>query len=206
MGFCASEGTAKRCERCGNPFKLRGSLAPCGRYRRLDGDPCGVCRVAGRSFCVDCCEFDALSVASLEREVAQVEAVVGDLQDALVRLSQHEDWRVYFIRSGDGSIKIGTSANVQRRLAALQSANPTRLELIGDVAGGHALERQLHVELAVDRLHGEWFRASPLVLRTVERAIAADKEPPFGAAMSAALVAQAIETRRVIAMRRRRLQ
>ena len=72
---------------------------------------------------------------------------------------------VYFVQSGEsGPIKIGVAVDVAARIAVLQTATPTPLELLGVVPrGGRELERLLHKELAEDRLTGEWFWPSEKV-------------------------------------------
>jgi len=70
----------------------------------------------------------------------------------------------YFIRGATtGLIKIGESVDPVRRLAELAKGGSERLELLA--VGG--TERQLHAELAGDRVHGEWFRATRAVLAKV---------------------------------------
>ena len=74
---------------------------------------------------------------------------------------------VYFVRagSGDGPVKIGHSADVSARLASLQTASPTPLQLMGAVACTDAprLEREIHARLADLRLEGEWFQWDPRI-------------------------------------------
>ena len=75
---------------------------------------------------------------------------------------------VYFVQAATGGpIKIGTSANVAARVAALQTASPTRLRVLATAPGGVALERALHVAFAAERLEGEWFSATPALLALV---------------------------------------
>lgn len=72
---------------------------------------------------------------------------------------------VYFIRAGQsGPIKIGVSCDPIKRLAALQTANPERLVLLGawrDDKDPYGLERKLHEIFAPHRIgETEWFKAS----------------------------------------------
>lgn len=69
---------------------------------------------------------------------------------------------IYFARPDQSSrVKIGFTAGAPSdRLAHLQTACPTRLRLIGAMAGDEAVERWLHDRFAADRLEGEWFRMS----------------------------------------------
>jgi len=72
-------------------------------------------------------------------------------------LEARDDLVVYFIRAESGQIKIGVSVDVVERLQDLQSASPSRLELLGTVSGGLREEGRLHRKFAAHRLHGEWF-------------------------------------------------
>ncbi|MEN3229214.1 GIY-YIG nuclease family protein [Methylorubrum rhodesianum] len=81
--------------------------------------------------------------------------------------------RLYFADDGFGSIKIGISADVHRRLAGLGVASPRSLNLIGDVAGDRSQERQVHNALADYRISGEWFRDCDVVRELISRVLAA---------------------------------
>ncbi len=66
--------------------------------------------------------------------------------------------RVYFIQGEHGgAIKIGTSRDVEMRLAVHQIGCPVLLRILGTQQGGRALEAVLHRRFAVHRLHNEWF-------------------------------------------------
>ncbi len=73
---------------------------------------------------------------------------------------------VYFVRASD-MIKIGTSTNVSKRICALQTASPVRLDLLLVIPGSADLERELHRKHAKLRSHGEWFRAEPALVEHV---------------------------------------
>lgn len=76
---------------------------------------------------------------------------------------------VYFIQRLDDSrlIKIGMSANVQRRYHQLASRSDVPLSLLGWLDGGR--EWLLHQEFAEYRVEGEWFRPAPAILDFIER-------------------------------------
>jgi hypothetical protein len=58
-------------------------------------------------------------------------------------------------------VKIGwTSGDPRKRLSALQSGSPQRLELLGVIAGGPDVEQRLHAFNAPWRVGGEWFRVT----------------------------------------------
>ncbi len=67
---------------------------------------------------------------------------------------------VYFLLSEDGKVKIGTSAHLQKRIEALQTASSTRLTLALTIPGGVDLETELHRLFKLHHLSGEWFSYS----------------------------------------------
>lgn len=72
---------------------------------------------------------------------------------------------VYFIQEGrgeHGSIKIGKSNNVDKRLKSLQTGNPRKLTLMALIKcrtpnDAHRLESKFHLMFKNDRVLGEWF-------------------------------------------------
>ncbi len=74
---------------------------------------------------------------------------------------------VYFIANGHGSVKIGCTAKLETRVAALAHGSDTPLTLVRSVEGGRLVEAWLHKRFAEHRLHGEWFVLVPEML-TVE--------------------------------------
>jgi len=72
---------------------------------------------------------------------------------------------VYFIQEGrgkHGSIKIGKSSNINKRLKSLQTGNPRKLTLMATIKcttpnNAHRLESKLHLMFKADRVRGEWF-------------------------------------------------
>lgn len=83
-------------------------------------------------------------------------------------------WRVrcsvYFVQqitpAGDGPIKIGVSADVQKRLRQLRTGVPHDLALLATMQGDDTTEYGFHVRFAADRIspRAEWFRPSPELL------------------------------------------
>lgn len=85
-------------------------------------------------------------------------------------------WRgvksVYFLQVGvDGPIKIGFTADVESRVATLQTASPFPLRLLGRVPGDEERERAIHLEFAHLRLRGEWFSPAPELLEFITEAL-----------------------------------
>lgn len=72
---------------------------------------------------------------------------------------------VYFIRNDDtGTVKIGHSSNVDRRVTALSSAVGCKLTLLRTVGGGQIAEQWYHKRFSDLRIKGEWFTFHPEML------------------------------------------
>lgn len=122
-----------------------------------------------REFC------DALSVMLSDLRKMAEDASEDPLRriqaiEALLRFAQHpeppagDEW-VYFIRAeGGGPIKIGRSADPDKRLRELQTGHPYPLRVVGMASGGRELEAALHRILCDYRLMGEWFEDTGPVL------------------------------------------
>lgn len=77
---------------------------------------------------------------------------------------------VYFIQRADGGpIKIGTAERPDRRLTALQAANPDVLVIRAVCLGGRAAEQVLHGHFAESRIRNEWFEPTPELLAVLDR-------------------------------------
>lgn len=83
--------------------------------------------------------------------------------------SDAADDHVYFIKSASGGIKIGKANDVPKRLRALQTAHPVRLELLATCSGGRVREQWYHRRFARHRLHGEWFEPHRDILLEIDR-------------------------------------
>lgn len=69
-----------------------------------------------------------------------------------------ESQAVYIIRAGTTPwYKIGVATNTRKRLSALQTSNPERLELICTIPASEAFEHELHHKFRDRRGCGEWF-------------------------------------------------
>ena len=69
---------------------------------------------------------------------------------------------VYFIKDATGNVKIGKADNVVKRLAELQTAASSKLELLGTITcscsdNAFSVEGMLHVLLESSRVTGEWY-------------------------------------------------
>lgn len=76
--------------------------------------------------------------------------------------------RVYVVRAGDEApVKVGIARNVADRIATLQTGNWRKLHVLYSLPGDLHLEKHLHLEMANDRIIGEWFEG-PSVEPTLE--------------------------------------
>jgi len=103
---------------------------------------------------------------------------------------------VYFIECAPGPIKIGFSVDpVGQRIDQLQPGNPWPLRLLFMQPGHLELEQALHERFKDYRMHGEWFRDHPFLLRFVlsEKAKAAKAAWPHRAKVIDDIVANARE-------------
>jgi hypothetical protein len=66
------------------------------------------------------------------------------------------------------AIKIGYSKEPQKRLGALQTANPNKLDILGTIPGTEKDEEQLHIKFGEHRLKGEWFKGDEIFESVME--------------------------------------
>lgn len=76
---------------------------------------------------------------------------------------------LYFIGSDTGPIKIGSSANPEKRLKALQTSHPYKLRILAIARGEARREGIVHCQFAAHRLEGEWFDRHPDILAEIDR-------------------------------------
>ena len=110
--------------------------------------------------------------APLESQIISPGGQAYDLEGE--RASSGKVHYVYFILNRDSNaIKIGRARDIQKRLAALQTASPAELELLKAVQvrtgfQSQQLEVILHSKFRHLRIRGEWFRAEPELLQCIE--------------------------------------
>lgn len=85
-----------------------------------------------------------------------VSAGAMEVHKARRHRTHNADATVYFIECA-GSVKIGVTRNLPRRLKAIQAHAPCEICLIATIEAPASLERKLHARFAVQRRHGEWF-------------------------------------------------
>jgi len=65
---------------------------------------------------------------------------------------------IYFIRSYNEYVKIGTSVDPNERINSLQTASPKKLRVQAVLEGSYKTEKGLHDLFNKSRVRGEWFR------------------------------------------------
>lgn len=85
-------------------------------------------------------------------------------------LTEEEKRRLYLVRSrlstvyfleapGCGVVKIGKTSDLKKRLTALNTMSPVKLNLLLDLEYDEEFETRIHQHLQAFRSHGEWFYA-----------------------------------------------
>ncbi|TNG94882.1 GIY-YIG nuclease family protein [Pasteurellaceae bacterium USgator11] len=64
--------------------------------------------------------------------------------------------KIYFVQRSDGSIKIGSSLDIQRRIKEI-SALVGEIKLLCVIDGTIQIEKYLHKKFINDHIHNEWF-------------------------------------------------
>lgn len=75
---------------------------------------------------------------------------------------------IYFIKNEKGSVKIGFTNSIERRLKALQTSSSDELTLIGVMFGDKAREKLIHECFRHSKIRGEWFKSSPHLLAFIK--------------------------------------
>lgn len=92
-----------------------------------------------------------------------------DYQHYLSVKKDKQNAYVYVVGNKEMNIcKIGFSNNVFKRLSAIQTGCPFKLEIFCVVEGSVQTERKLHKKYDYLRLNGEWFKYEGLLKQSVE--------------------------------------
>ncbi|MEU4490070.1 GIY-YIG nuclease family protein [Streptomyces purpurascens] len=73
------------------------------------------------------------------------------------RGAKSRGWAYAVRDTATGYIKIGSSRDPLKRLAALRTGSASSVDFVWLAEGGAALETFLHAQFAERRMHGEWF-------------------------------------------------
>ncbi len=78
---------------------------------------------------------------------------------------------VYFVKSENGKVKIGKTANIEERVRTLKRQIPFALSLehYFETRDMKAVERMFHEKFAENRLEGEWFDLPVEILESLKR-------------------------------------
>jgi hypothetical protein len=109
-------------------------------------------------------------IRSLESELSSLRLHVGAVEgvrEHVVRIRDNANERsgrglvdsgyVYAIGTGR-HVKIGWAKDLDKRLAALQTSSPKRMQLLGSIVGFRCDERRVQQRFARYHVRGEWYR------------------------------------------------
>lgn len=74
---------------------------------------------------------------------------------------------IYFVQAGE-FIKIGTTHNLKKRLAAISTYSPFPVHLLHTLPGGWRTEVRIHQRFSGRRAHKEWFKDCPEIRQYIE--------------------------------------
>lgn len=83
---------------------------------------------------------------------------------------EHSPVVYFFLCKALNAVKIGTTGNVEHRLATVQTGCPTQIKLLGFFRGSVKEEKQLHDALRGSWIRGEWFRLDEHVKQVITEA------------------------------------
>lgn len=83
--------------------------------------------------------------------------------------------RIYIIGHETGPVKIGYTTNIEKRLQAIQTGYPYKLEIIASFRGGLREESIIHRRYSRSRLHGEWFERTQDIKEFIDLKLANSK-------------------------------
>lgn len=99
---------------------------------------------------------------------------------------------IYFLRDGQGHIKIGTTVRLSERKCQLESEVGEPLEVVGVMGGSYREESALHRRFADHNIVNEWFEPHADLLAFIEENAApwdgVDEKPQYAIAKIDALV------------------
>lgn len=98
-------------------------------------------------------------------EIARLRDTIDDLRETRARRVKLESKSVvYFVRVGEGAVKIGSTSGLAVRLSQLANHSGQPIEVLGFISGNKDKERELHNQFSGLRLYGEIFaEREPLV-------------------------------------------
>jgi hypothetical protein len=80
---------------------------------------------------------------------------------------------VYFVEAPrSGAVKVGFTRDLSKRLPALQTGSPEKLQVLAWYPTRREAETALHAALAGYRLHGEWFESEPVKIALEDGSLA----------------------------------
>jgi len=105
----------------------------------------------------------------LRRQFSDLPAEINERIEHVRSIPAPSGTWVYFILAAHiGMVKIGLSANVEKRLGQLQTSHPYDLEIAATMPGGEFHEKAMHYIFSGHHERGEWFRYDGALRKLVE--------------------------------------
>jgi len=115
-------------------------------------------------------ESIARAKAARAEQIERQRLAQSDAGQAELRRREVKRNVCYFIHAPSVSlVKIGSADNPYKRFCGLRTMSPVPLTVLCLMPGYAATEREMHSRFQNDRRHGEWFAASPQILRHAGR-------------------------------------
>ena len=128
---------------------------------------CGLPAPRGRRFCdIHQRIWDEAERLALEQEYRR--EGLGEIREMQRHAMIKAHVCLIYAIATETHVKIGRTYDLPKRLAALQTASPVRLEVLACIAAPPHIERDIHSRLFEHRTSGEWFLRNGEVTRIVE--------------------------------------
>jgi hypothetical protein len=99
---------------------------------------------------------DLAPIFRKQRAARAISPILEAIPEELIATEANAVTSVYFLAAGE-KIKIGISVNIDKRIKALQTGTPDKIEVLFTITGGRRLEKYFHGRFAAEWLGGEWF-------------------------------------------------
>ena len=129
----------------------------------LDGDEASFYPDPKQTWCKLCVQSQVLSRTSKDRSRSEK---IGREQRSVLAVIEgfQKNQQFVYLLEASGRYKIGFSSNINKRVAAFNTANSVPCKIIAVAPGGRQLEKELHQRFNLLRINREWFKKSSVIL------------------------------------------
>lgn len=120
-------------------------------------------------------EEDVILFLKIAKRLGSIEAdnILDGFTEKLARASaiskKTKKSVVYFLfERKHKAVKIGTTETLEKRIKSIERCCPIKLILLRTIPGDYRKEAEWHKFFAKNRLNGEWFEATPLLLKSIK--------------------------------------